>query len=196
MVKKAILTTWILLLVYAVTIAPKGEFDVFSVMKDFTQTEGLLFIIFNFMGLYPFIYYAFTYKKGIKALIICTISFFLGAFVIAPFIAFTKNKKKKNKKNLLAKFAENKNVYLILLLASIITLIYGLINADLNQYINLFQNTTFIHVMTFDFLLLWVLSFHEIKKDIMEKKLNKKLIYLNSVPVIGAFAYLYYSKTL
>lgn len=190
---------WAGIIIYAIFLAPRGEYDLMVLFDalisgNMTGIDGILLSLFNFMGIWPLLYFAAFHVDGKKAIIILFLSFFTGGFIIAPYMALRKEKTDVPldvRKSKIVKLAENRIIAILVLISAIFTLWPALVFGDLNAFINAFLNTTFVHVMTLDFILLWGLSPFLVFEDMKRRGWGKKqqVLLLTLLPVFGVIIY-------
>jgi hypothetical protein len=187
--KKIILIAWILLLLYAFLLAPRAEYDFMNLLSP--EDDGLSFIIFNLMGFWPFVFLVFFKDDHWSSIIVLIVSFMLGAFIISPYLVL---RKKSNKKNILNKIAGSKIYLILVILFAFSLIIYGSLSIDFNTYWVNFNTYSLINIMSYDFLLLWIMAGILTWRDIKNSKLNEKSILLAFIPIVGNCAYFLYKN--
>lgn len=140
------------------------------------EADPYLIAVFNLLGLFPlaFLLFGFRYLNMTKSTwVSLSMGFMLGGFALTvPFINQDLNKKKVSHKIHM--------VALIGLIGAVITIGYGLILGNISDYIDAFRTDSFIHIMTLDFLFLYLLSI------LLSFKVYRQPYYA-LIPVIGFF---------
>ncbi|WP_414578795.1 DUF2834 domain-containing protein [Anabaena sp. CCY 9402-a] len=193
---------WLGLIVYAFVFAPPDRPDTFELIKNLStgQWQGinsLVIVLFNLMGIWPMIYSALLFTDGrgqkIPAWPFATASFAVGAFAVLPYLALREpNPQFTGKKNALIKLLDSRVTGVFLALAAAILVTYGLRSGDWSNFIQQWQTSRFIHVMSLDCCLLSLL-FPALLRDDMARRgwQNQQLFWLFAViPLFGALIYL------
>lgn len=203
MTQKIFLTLlWLSFVIYAFFFSPPNQPDTLELIKNLStgKWEGINPIItslFNIMGIWPLIYAGVIFADGkmqkIPAWPFATVSFAVGAFAILPYLILRQpNHEFDGNKTLLLKILDSRWLGLSVTLGTAAFLLYAVTQGDWNDYIQQWQTSRFIHVMSLDFCLLCLL-FPILLKDDMERRglKNKSLFWLVSlVPLLGSAIYL------
>jgi hypothetical protein len=175
---------WSVLLVYSVFHLLFAYQDA-GVFGNIIRMEGnfLILSIFNLMGLFPiaFLFYFLKYEKlpFSKARIATLIlSFMTGAFALYPLCFNLNNEKHLKNDNRLNKLLNYSTI--IFGLVSLVLIMGGLFLGSFSNYFEMFSNDSLIHIMTLDFILLYVLSIYILKVK------NLKYQYA-FIPVFGFY---------
>lgn len=192
---------WIGFIIYAFVLAPPDQSNTFELIKNLStgQWQGinpLVVSLFNIMGIWPLIYSAVILIDGrgqkIPAWPFATASFAVGAFAILPYLALrTTNQQFVGKKNLLLKLLDSRVTGIILAVGAAILVTYGL-QGDWGDFIEQWQSSRFIHVMSLDFCLLSLL-FPALLVDDMARRgeKNPQLFWFTTlIPLFGPLIYL------
>lgn len=175
--KKIITITHFSLIVYAL-VHIGTQFQLTSLLQDMIQLDAdpSLLMVFNLLGLFPLAFLLFGIQflpMTLQDKIFLGLGFGLGGFILTvPFI-----------KNELSPRPVSQKVHLgalFGLIGAVATLGYGLILGDLDSYMNAFIADSFVHIMTIDFLFLYLLS-------ILLSRQVFKQYWLSFIPVIGFF---------
>ncbi len=193
---------WLGLITYAFLLAPPDQPDTFMLIKNLSigQWQGinpLVIALFNLMGIWPLIYSAVIFIDGrnqkIPAWPFATASFAVGAFALLPYLALREpNKQFIGSKNTLLKLLDSRITGIILTVATLILVTFGLQKGDWGNFIQQWQTNRFIHVMSLDFCLLCLL-FPTLLGDDMARRgwKNSQLFWLISlIPLFGSLIYL------
>lgn len=192
---------WLGLVIYAFVFAPPDQPDTIELIKNLStgKWDGINPIIvslFNIMGVLPLIYSALTFIDGrqqkIPAWLFSTASFGVGAFALLPYLALREpNQEFTGSKNLFLKILDSRLLGIALTIGAIFLLSYGLFNGNWADFIQQWQTSRFIHVMSLDFCLLCLL-FPALLGDDMAKRgiKNSSLFWVAMLPLIGPLLYL------
>lgn len=193
---------WLGFVAYAFLFAPPNQPDTFELIKNLStgQWNGinpLIVSLFNIMGVLPMIYSCLLFIDGraqkIPAWLFATISFGVGAFALLPYLALRHpNTEFPGKKNAFIKILDSRFTGIILTIATIILVAYGLFSGDWGDYIHQWQTSRFIHVMSLDFCLLCLLFPALLGDDMARRGLkNPQLFWIISlIPLFGPLLYL------
>lgn len=193
---------WLGFISYAFFFAPPDQPDTFELIKNLStgQWQGinpLVIALFNIMGIWPLIYSTVLFIDGrcqkIPAWPFATASFALGAFALLPYLALREtNKQFVGKKNILIKLLDSRFTGIALTIGAAILVIYGLQKGDWVNFIQQWQTSRFIHVMSLDFCLLSLL-FPALLGDDMARRgwKDHQLFWLFAlIPLFGPLLYL------
>lgn len=193
---------WLGFISYAFFFAPPDQPDTFELIKNLStgQLQGinpLVIALFNIMGIWPLIYSAVLFIDGrgqkIPAWPFATASFAVGAFALLPYLALREtNKQFVGKKNILIKLLDSRFTGITLTIGAAILVSYGLQRGDWGNFIQQWQTSRFIHVMSLDFCLLSLL-FPTLLGDDMARRgwKDHPLFWLFAlIPLFGPLLYL------
>lgn len=193
---------WIGLLIYAFVFAPPNQPDTFELIKNLSTGKWsginpLVVSLFNVMGIWPIIYSSIMFADGrgqkIPAWIFATLSFAVGAFAILPYLALRgSNPEFSGKKSILLKLLDSRFTGILLTIGTVILVAYGLQGGDWSDFVQQWQTSRFIHVMSLDFCLLCLL-FPALLGDDMLRRGWKNLAlfwFIALVPLFGPLIYL------
>ncbi|MCC5627888.1 DUF2834 domain-containing protein [Nostoc sphaeroides CHAB 2801] len=193
---------WLGFTIYAFFLAPPEQPGTFELIKTLStgQWQGvnpLITALFNLMGIWPLIYSAVVFIDGrgqkIPAWLFATASFGVGAFALLPYLALREpNNKFVGEKNALLKLLDSRVTGVVLTVATILLIAYGLRGGDWSNFVQQWQTNRFINVMSLDFCLLSLL-FPALLEDDMARRVWKnpqifRLIAL--IPLFGPLIYL------
>ena len=203
MINKLILgSIWLIFTVYAFVFAPPNQPDTFDLIVNLStgNIEGinpLIVALFNLMGVLPAIYACFLLVDGkgqkLPAWIFVTVSFGVGAFAVLPYLALRKtNQTWTGTKSWLIKIVESPITGMILTLATLTLIFFGINNGDWSDFVRQWQSDRFIHVMSLDFCLLCLLFPVIIKDDLPKRGIENPAIFaiISAIPVLGTLVYL------
>lgn len=192
---------WIGFIAYAFLLAPPSQPNTVELIKNLStgQWEGInpvIISLFNIMGIWPLIYSCLLFFDGrgqkVPAWLFSILSFGIGAFAILPYLGLRKPYPEfSGKKHLLLKILDSRIIGIFLTVGTSLLLIYGLQNGDWKNFIQQWQSSRFIHVMSLDFCLLCLL-FPTLLGDDMSRRGMKKFpwYWVALVPLLGPLIYL------
>ena len=193
---------WASFSAYAFLLAPPDQPDTFALIQNLStgQWDGinpLVIALFNIMGVLPMLYACLLFSDGrgqkVPAWPFAVASFGVGAFALLPYLALRKpNPTFPGEKNALLKLLDSRWTGLVLSIGAIALLIYGLTAGDWSDFVQQWQTSRFIHVMSLDFCLLCLLFPALIGDDMARRGLKDKRILwaVALVPLLGTLAYL------
>ncbi|MCG6134842.1 MAG: DUF2834 domain-containing protein [Nostoc sp. LLA-1] len=192
---------WLGFITYAFIFAPPDQPNTFELIQNLSmgQWQGinpLVIALFNVMGIWPLIYSAVLFIDGrsqkILAWPFATAAFAVGAFALLPYLILRNpNQEFVGQKNLLLKFLDSRITGIVLTIAAAILVAYGL-QGDWGDFVQQWQTSRFIHVMSLDFCLLCLL-FPSLLGDDMARRgwKNQPVFWLTSlIPLFGPLIYL------
>jgi hypothetical protein len=200
---KIILTlVWVGFVGYAFFLAPPDQPDTFELIKNLStgKIEGinpLIVALFNIMGVLPIAYSCLTFLDGrgqkIPAWLFTSASFAVGAFALLPYLIFRHpNPAFQGQKNWFLRLLDSRITGAFVALGAIVLLFYGITQGDWNDFVQQWQTSRFIHVMSLDFCTL-VLLFPVLLKDDMARRgiTDRRLFWAASlIPLLGTVVYL------
>ncbi|AFY44258.1 DUF2834 domain-containing protein [Nostoc sp. PCC 7107] len=198
----SLFSLWVVFVVYAFFLAPPDQPDTFELIKKLSigqwqEINPLIISLFNLMGVWPLAYSALAFTDGrnqkIPAWPFATGSFGVGAFALLPYLFLrTPNQEFVGKKSIFIKFLDSRVTGIILTVIASILVAYGVRGGDWQDFIQQWQTSRFIHVMSLDFCLLSLL-FPVLLRDDMARRgwKNPQLFWLISlIPLFGPLIYL------
>jgi hypothetical protein len=195
-------TFWLGLITYAIALAPPDRPDTLDLIIKLStgQWDGLnpfIIALFNLMGIWPVIYSAVLLFDGrgqrIPAWPFVLGSFALGAFALLPYLALRKpNPSFLGEKGWLLKLLDSRWLGLILLLATLFLLGYGIGQGDWADFLTQWRSSRFIHVMSLDFVALSLLFPIVLKDDLARRGLKNNFLFwaIALIPLIAPCWYL------
>ena len=192
---------WLGFLTYAFLLAPPDQPDTFELIKNLSvgQWQGinpLVIALFNLMGIWPVIYSAVLFIDGrgqkIPAWPFAIASFAIGAFALLPYLALREpNQEFLGKKNLWLKLLDSRITGLILTIAAMIQVASGL-PGDWANFVQQWQTSRFIHVMSLDFCLLSLLFPALLADDMARRGIKNPQFFwfIALIPLFGPLIYL------
>ncbi len=196
------MAVWIGLIAYAFILSPPDQPDTFDLILKMStgEWEGInpsILAIFNAMGIWPMVYACVALLDGqgqrIPAWPFVLLSFGVGAFALLPYLALRQpNPEFTGPKTLLLRLVDSRSVGGLLLLGAIAVLGFGLLYGDWADFWQQWQTSRFIHVMTIDFVLLWLLFPALLQDDMARRNLQQPWVYAGvlALPLAGACLYL------
>ncbi|MEA5553216.1 DUF2834 domain-containing protein [Anabaena cylindrica UHCC 0172] len=193
---------WLGFISYAFFFAPPDNFpESLELIKNLSignwqDINPIIIALFNIMGIWPLIYSSLLFIDGrgqkIRAWPFATASFAVGAFALLPYLALREqNQNFVGKKNLFLKIFDSRITGILLTLGAGILFIYGL-QGNWGDFIQQWQISRFIHVMSLDFCMLSLL-FSALLGDDMTRRgwKDNQLFWLFAfIPLFGALIYL------
>lgn len=193
---------WVGFLSYALIFAPPDRSNTLELIQNLStaQWEGinpLIVSLFNLMGIWPLIYACLVIIDGrgqkIWAWLFALLSFGVGAFALLPYLTLRQpNPTFTGSKNWVVKLLDSRWTGLILTLATLPLLAYGLLQGDWGEFVQQWKTSRFIHVMSLDFCLLCVLFPALLGDDMARRGLKNPEVFLSValVPLLGSLVYL------
>ncbi|MEB3282218.1 MAG: DUF2834 domain-containing protein [Lyngbya sp.] len=193
---------WIGFVVYAFTLAPPDQSDTFTLIKDLSTgnwqgINPLIVALFNLMGIWPLIYSSLLFFDGrgqkIPAWPFAIASFGVGAFAILPYLALRQpNRNDSGSPNFFLKILDSRITGVILTLGAVTLIGYGLNGGDWSNFIQQWQTSRFIHVMSLDFCLLCLLFPALLGDDLARRGMSNSLLFwgVALLPLVGPLFYL------
>ncbi|MBN3905078.1 MAG: DUF2834 domain-containing protein [Nostoc sp. NMS1] len=192
---------WLGFVIYAFFLAPPEQPGTFDLIKNLStgQWQGinpLVIALFNLMGIWPLIYSAVVFIDGrgqkIPAWLFATTSFAVGIFALLPYLVLREpNNQFVGKKNILLKLLDSRVTGVVLTVATVLLVAYGLIGGDWGSFVQEWQTNRFINVMSLDFSLLCLL-FPALLGDDMARRSwkNPHFWFIAFIPLFGPLIYL------
>jgi hypothetical protein len=192
---------WIGLIAYASLLAPPNDPDTIDLITDLStgRWQGinpLVIALFNIMGVFPLIYSSVLLVEGrgqtLPVWIFVVLSFAVGAFAILPYLALRQpNPTFVGEKNWLLRWLDSRWNGIALTLGSIGLLVYGL-TGNWADFVQQWQSSRIIHVMSLDFCLLCLLFPTLLPDDRQRRGLHHfdLLWVVSCLPLVGAALYL------
>jgi len=199
--KIALWALWLGFITYAFVLAPPDSPETWKTIQSLStgQLEGinpLVIALFNIMGVLPLLYSCLLYIDGrvqkVPAWLFSAASFAVGAFALIPYLALREpNGTFVGQKNWWLKIMDSSWTGGLVAIATLALLFYGLTNGDWNDFVQQWQTSRFIHVMSLDFCLLCLLFPVLLKDDMTRRGLKDQRIFwaVAIVPLLGAIAY-------
>ncbi|MEO1094882.1 MAG: DUF2834 domain-containing protein [Cyanobacteria bacterium J06638_28] len=199
---------WSGFVIYAFGFAPPDSPDTVALIRqlatgDWQDINPIVVALFNLMGIWPMAYAAIALIDGhgqpTPAWPFVLGSFGLGAFLLMPYLVFREpNPQFLPPKSKLLKLMDSRWFGASLLLGAIVLMGYGFYTGDWENFLYQWQTSRFIHVMSLDFCLLWLLVPSLLGDDMARRGLKNPPIFwlVSAVPLLGITAYLTFRPTL
>jgi len=193
---------WLGFGLYAFLFAPPDRPDTAFLIQNLIsgKLEGInpaIVALFNIMGILPAIYACMLFSDGrgqkIPAWIFVILSFGIGAFGLLPYLALRNpNPTFIGEKNWLIKIFDSRWTGVLLAIASVYLVGYGIREGNWADFIMQFQTSRFIQVMSLDFCLLCLLFPWLLTDDMQRRGMEDQSMYLivSVIPIFGALTYL------
>ncbi|MBV8887512.1 MAG: DUF2834 domain-containing protein [Chroococcidiopsidaceae cyanobacterium CP_BM_RX_35] len=193
---------WLGFVTYAFLLAPPEQPNTFELIKHLSigQWEGvnpLIVSLFNIMGVWPMIYSCLLFIDGraqkISAWPFATFSFGVGAFALLPYLALREpNPEFPKEKNAFLKLLDSRWTGIALTIGAAILVAYGFKNGDWGNFVQQWQTSRFIHVMSLDFCLLCLLFPALLGDDMARRGLKNPQLFWSValIPLFGPLLYL------
>jgi len=193
---------WAGFLTYAFLLAPPNQPNTPELLKNLSigQLEGinpLITALFYILGIVPLAYACLMLIDGrgqkIKAWPFVTTSFGVGAFALLPYLALREpHPSFPGKKDILLKILDSRWMGAFLTLGTSILLAYGLMGGNWADFVQQWQTSRFVHVMTLDFCLLCLLFPALLGDDMAKRGINNSKLFwaVSLVPLFGILVYL------
>ncbi|NJO09546.1 MAG: DUF2834 domain-containing protein, partial [Leptolyngbyaceae cyanobacterium SL_1_1] len=154
---------WISFGLYAFLLAPPDQPDTFELIGrlstgDWDGINPLVVALFNLMGVWPLVYGCVAlidgHEQKVPAWPFVVGSFGVGAFLLLPYLALRHPQPTfTGDRSTVLKLVDSRWVGGGLAIAALILLVYGLSQGDWSDFIDQWQTSRFIHVMSLDFCL-------------------------------------------
>lgn len=194
---------WVAFVGYAFLLAPPDDPDVTWALIQNLSTgniEGInpvIVALFNLMGIWPLIYGCVLFIDGrsqkIWAFPFAIASFAVGAFALLPYLALRQPRKPfVGKKNWFLKIQDSRWLALALTLGALPLLGFAILQGDWADFFQQWQTSRFIHVMTLDFCMLWLLFPVLMVDDRAKRGMGGRSLWwaISFIPMVGALVYL------
>lgn len=200
--KLALWLLWVGVISYAFLLAPPNRPDTLDLIKHLStgQISGinpLIVALFNIMGIWPVIYSGLLLIDGrmqkAPAWLFASASFAVGAFALLPYLALREpNQSFSGKKTALIKLLDSRWLGIGVAVGAIALVVYGISQGDWSDFVQQWQTSRFIHVMSLDFCLLCLLFPALLGDDMVRRGLQDGRIFwaVALVPLLGPAAYL------
>ncbi len=193
---------WLGFVAYAFIFAPPDQPDTIALITNLStgnweNINPLIISLFNLMGIWPMVYTCMILIDGrgqkIPAWPFALGSWALGAFALLPYFALRQpNPRFSGEKNMLIKILDARLTGVVLTLATILLCVSGLINGNWPDFIQQWQTSRFIHVMSLDFCVLSLIFPALLKDDLARRGIDNPVIFwlVALIPLFGPVVYL------
>lgn len=193
---------WVGFVVYAFHFAPPDQPDTLELIINLSSGQWeninpMVVALFNIMGIWPIAYTCVLLLDGrnqrIPAWPFALGSFALGAFALLPYLALRdSNPSFAGEKNFLLRLVDSRWIGAAVTLATVIVFAGGITYGNWSDFVQQWQTSRFIHVMSLDFCLLYLLFPLLLKDDMARRGLTQPGIFwaVSLVPMLGAAMYL------
>ncbi|MBD1873752.1 DUF2834 domain-containing protein [Nodosilinea sp. FACHB-131] len=193
---------WLGFILYAFILAPPtrpGTADL--ILKLFTGEWGginpTVVALFNAMGVWPMAYAALALVDGHgqkqRAWPFVLVSFAVGAFALLPYLALRQpNPNFSGPKSALLRLVESRWLGAALAAGAIALAAFALLKGDWLDFWQQWQTSRFVHVMSLDFVALWLLFPVLLRDDMARRGMSQPWVVaaVLALPLIGACLYL------
>jgi hypothetical protein len=193
---------WLGFITYAFIFSPPDHVDTITLITNLStgKIEGinpLIVALFNIMGIWPMIYSCVLFSDGrgqkIPAWVFALLSFAVGAFALLPYLALRQpNPHFYGKKNLFLKILDSRIIGILLTLGAGALVFSGITKGDWSDFVQQWQTSRFIHVMSLDFCMLSLVFSALLGDDMARRGINNKIIFWSValIPLFGPLLYL------
>lgn len=205
---------WLAFMVYAwiwVPGQPLGSDPVFKELVTLQSKEPWLLTVFSWLGIYPAIFACLllsgsgkTRGSHVPAWPFVLLSFGLGAFALLPYFAWSSQTYRgsgyehlsfgSQRESGIGRVAAHMLTYVILLLLTLGTGFYAVTQGNPDVYMEAFRNSSFVHIMTIDFVILTLLSVIALFRDASDNRRSRVWAVAGVIPMIGPLVYLMTSR--
>jgi hypothetical protein len=207
---------WILALIWLAFIAyawfwvpgqPLGSDPVFKELVTLQSKEPWLLTVFSWLGIYPSIFACLLLRRSgkarrsrVPAWTFVLLSFGLGAFALLPFFAWSSQTRRgsgyeqlsfgSQRESGIGRVATHKLTHVVLLLLTLGTGFYAVTQGNPDVYMDAFRASSFVHIMTIDFVILTLLSVIALFRDASDNRRSRGWAAAGLIPLIGPLIYL------
>ncbi|MEC4816616.1 MAG: DUF2834 domain-containing protein [Scytonema sp. PMC 1069.18] len=193
---------WLSFVFYAFFFAPPNQPDTFKLITDLSTGQWqdinpLIVALFNIMGVWPLIYSAVIFIDGrgqkTPAWVFAGASFGVGAFALLPYLATRKpNPTFVGRKNIFLGLLDSRLTGIALAIGTAILVAYGIGEGNWGDFVQQWQTSRFINVMSLDFCLLCLLFPALLGDDMARREMNNPQLFwlITLIPLLGPVMYL------
>lgn len=198
---------WVAFTAYAVLLAPPDRADTLQLIINLSTGKWvginpLIVALFNIMGVLPMVYACLMLIDGkyqkISAVAFTAVSFGVGAFAILPYLALRESYPTSQERDVrieqtgIIKLVDSRWLGVVLTIACIGLLAHGITQGNWADFLQQWQTSRFIHVMSLDFCMLVSLLPVLIADDLQRRNFtNPNIVRLLSfIPLFGGLLYL------
>ncbi|SDO13418.1 hypothetical protein [Halobacillus aidingensis] len=193
--KSIFFISWIAFIAYAVYFAPNGNQGYLHQLMTMDDPDPFLLMVFSFLGIYPLVFSALLLGEDDSRLPLWPFvagMFMFGAFALMPYFFLSEGKTSRQRRTpkWLLKGIQSVLFYIFLIIGTVALFLYGVIQGNFHLYLEAFQTSQFVHVMTIDFFILTFLSSFVIYWRERKNGQVNQLHWLGFMPIVGAILYL------
>ncbi|MFD1019991.1 hypothetical protein [Thalassobacillus hwangdonensis] len=187
---------WLAFIGYAVWFSPEGNGPYLKQLLSMDSPDPLLLAVFSLLGVFPMLYASLLLRMdngAVPAWPFVAGSFFLGAFALLPYYIIASDQPKRTLRTpswLLTIITSS--VFLGLLTLAVLALVgYGVTTESFVVYQEAFQTSQFVHIMTIDFFVLYLLSIYGAYFHVQQSGQRAASPFLAIIPILGLIGYLF-----
>jgi len=191
----------LLLILYATLYAPGSNSENLTLIQrmysgEFRTINPLVFSTFNLLGVWPMVYAVLVLDEAkiqpFPVWPFILLSFFMGGFIYLVYFGFRKSDTVLRPQTKLQKRIETRKNMILLSLVGVSLVFYGLVYGDWLGFINSFQTSGLVHIMSIDFILISLLFPILVKDDMIRRGTYTMLewVFYSCLSIIGALFYL------
>lgn len=200
--KIGFLSLWLGFVAYAFLLAPPDNPETIDLITNLSSgnVEGInpyIVNLFNIMGVLPLAYACLLIIDGtgqkLKSMPFVIGSFFVGAFALLPYMAFRQPTIQfTEEKSWLIKILDSRILGIVLTVTCGYLIFSAITQGDWQDFVNQWQTSRFIHVMSLDFCVLCLLFSAVIKADLNKRNIDNQAIFwaITLIPLFGTLIYL------
>ncbi|WP_434751621.1 hypothetical protein [Paenibacillus amylolyticus] len=202
---------WVAFIAYALFMAPgnsPGNDPIFKELLTLQSEEPWLLSVFTWLGIFPAVYACILLRRSVKvredrgvpAWPFVLFSFGLGAFALLPYFAWSSPFRKKvtydplpsaeRSRTGISRVASHKLTHLILLILTLGTACYAVMQGNPEHFAEAFNQSSFVHIMTIDFGVLTLLSAYALFRDARTNGRTTNWAWGGLLPLVGPLLYL------
>jgi hypothetical protein len=201
---------WVAFIAYALFMAPgnsPANDPIFKELLTLQSREPWLLTVFSWLGIFPAVFACILLRKSkvaskgqrIPAWPFVLFSFGLGAFALLPYFALISPSRTgmhdpaqsvKQSKRGVSRVVSHKLTHLILLFLTIGSALYALTEGNPDRFMDAFYQSSFVHIMTIDFVVLTLLSAYAIFRDARVNGRTRSWAWVGLLPLAGPLLYL------
>ncbi|WP_458126429.1 hypothetical protein [Paenibacillus sp. Z3-2] len=201
---------WVAFIAYALLLAPgqsPGSDPLIKELITLQSKEPWLLTAFSWLGIFPAVYACMLLRTSAKersgrvpAWPFVVLSFGLGAFALLPYYAWSSSAYRssgyaslhfgRQRESGIGRVAAHKLTHVILLLLTLGTAFYAVKQGHPDVYMEAFKQSSFVHIMTIDFVLLTLLSMIAIYRDAVASRRSSAWVAAGIIPIVGPLIYL------
>ncbi|MEO0407127.1 MAG: DUF2834 domain-containing protein [Cyanobacteria bacterium P01_A01_bin.135] len=190
---------WVGLIVYAFLFAPPDQPDTLSLIQDlslgnWSGINPLIVALFNLMGVWPLLYSSLVIVDGrsqsVPAWPFAAASFAVGAFALLPYLALRRpNRTFAGQLTWQLRLLDSRWLGVLAAIAVVALASHGL-GGDWGDFVQQWQSSRFIHVMSLDFVLLCLLVPALLGDDMARRGASRWFWLAAALPMLGLALYL------